>query len=131
MEGNRPGQQKLPSYPKSIRRKLVLIARSMVKADQPLIYPLFRRDGTLLADKGLVLTDTQVASITSDDTYTLDFELVTAVHGMQKTAPNEKELNDYKLPSAFERLRQVEGIIREIYSDPHHPTNLLPSCAVS
>jgi len=124
MEGKSSGQHTLPSYPKSIRRKLVLIARSMVRADQPLVYPLFRRDGTLLADKGLVLTETQAASITSEDIYTLDFELVTAVHHMQKTASSEKELGDYKLPSAFERLRQVEGIIREIYNDPHHPTNL-------
>lgn len=124
MDSSHSGQQKLPSYPKSIRRKLVLISRSMVKADQPLVYPLFRRDGTLLAEKGLVLSEDQVASITSDDIFTLEFELVTAVHHMNKNSTNEQELNDYKLPSAFERLRQVEGIIKGIYQEPHHPTNL-------
>lgn len=118
-----PSQSSLPHYPKSIRRKLVMISKAVVKPDQPLVYPLFRRDGTLLADKGLVLTERQTDAILGDEIYTLDFELVTAVHGTPKSG-SDQSLSDYKLPSAFERLRQVESIIREIYESPNHPTNL-------
>lgn len=111
------------TYPKSVRRKLVLISNAVVKPDQPLVYPLFRADGTLLADKGLVLTERQYENIISDEVYTLDFELVAAIHGTSKPTTNEAELSEYRLPSAFERLRQVEKILREVYENPHFPTN--------
>ncbi|MDH5544327.1 MAG: hypothetical protein OEZ43_01975 [Gammaproteobacteria bacterium] len=101
-----------------------MISKSVIKPDQPLLYPLFRQDGSLLADKGLMLTENQHATIVADDVYTLDFELVSAVENVKtEIVTSSAELNEYKLPSPFERLRQAEGILKEVYSNPHYPTN--------
>ncbi len=104
-----------------MKKKLVPLSRTVVKAGEPLLYPVFRNDGTLLASKGLVLTHSQTATILEEELYTHAYELTSAV---VQTQPREDFIETHKLASPFLRMRQAEEMLQEIYIKPNHPTNM-------
>ncbi|MDH5732047.1 MAG: hypothetical protein OEZ58_23940, partial [Gammaproteobacteria bacterium] len=53
-------------------KELVPLTRNLVKPDQPLLVPVFKEDGTLLAQKGIILNESQMQTLDEHEVlYTL------------------------------------------------------------
>ena len=48
-------------------RRLIPLTRNLIKPGQPLFCPVFKEDGTLLAQKGIILSADQVMSLRRHD----------------------------------------------------------------
>lgn len=122
MDNRKPDTRKLGlPFGASVKKKLVPISKAFIRPDQPLLFPLYREDGALLAEKGIILSENQVKAIVAEETFTVDYELVSAVYGQKDRG---ESVPDYRMPSTFERLRQIEQIVQSVYEDPLQNTNL-------
>ena len=104
-----------------MKKKLVPLFRSVVKSGEPMLYPVYRNDGTLLASKGLVLTVSQTNTLLEEELFTDAYELTSAVN---KAQTREDLVDTHKLASPFLRFRQAEEMLQDIYVKPSHPTNM-------
>ena len=109
-------------YPARKRTKLLPLAGSVVQPGKPLIYPVYRKDGSLLAEKGTTLSPEQADHLLQEEIFTDDFELASAVSEGKPTNAFQRA-DDYKFPSVFERMVQIEDILLEVYTSPLHPAN--------
>jgi len=105
-----------------MRSKYSPLSKLAVKADQPLLFPVFNKQGTLLAEKGTLLTDSQVNKITSlDEIYTHDRALQSVLVNKSSSA-NESDAI-IKLPPPLKRFAALEKILSEIYEKPNDVIN--------
>ncbi|MDH5257681.1 MAG: HD domain-containing protein [Gammaproteobacteria bacterium] len=100
-----------------MKSKYSPLSKLAVKADQPLLFPVYNKQGTLLAEKGTILSGEQVEKITSlDEIFTQDRALKSALVSDGKAHDESSAV--YKLPPPFKRLSALEKILHEIYDNP-------------
>jgi len=103
-----------------LRSKYVPLSKSAIQPDQPLLFPVYNSQGTLLAEKGTELSLAQVQKLDKvTEVFTLNRALLSA-------AANGKGQDDkdsaFRLPPPMERLTSIEKILEEVYSNPHSST---------
>lgn len=102
--------------------KYVSLSKSAVQADQPLLFPVYNQQGTLLAEKGMTLSETQIKTlITTTEIYTLHRSLRSAVTSGTDRDESEAIL---RLPPPLKRLSDIEKILHSIYKNPNNGTTL-------
>jgi HD-GYP domain-containing protein (c-di-GMP phosphodiesterase class II) len=101
-------------------KKLVYLTRNLVKADQPLLVPVFKRDGTLLAQKGIVLTEEQVDKLREhEELLTLGKELASLNPASKQNRRGSGEAGDtYQWRSPFERLTEMRNELVALFAEP-------------
>ena len=99
-------------------KKLVYLTRNLIKANQPLLVPVFKYDGTLLAQKGIVLTEEQVAKLSEHE------ELLTLGKELASLNPASKKRGEggngdvYQWRSPFERLTEMRNELVALFAEP-------------
>lgn len=97
-------------------KKLVTLTRNLVRANQPLLVPVYKADGTLMAQKGIVLTEDQVSTLDGHAVlYTLGKELASLSPSYRREAANYS----YQWRSPFERLTELRNNLISLYADPN------------
>ena len=106
-------------------KKLVHLTRNLVKANQPLLVPVYKQDGTLLAQKGIVLSEEQVAKLEEhEQLLTLGKELA-SLYGDSKKGPGREDGGAvYQWRSPFDRLTEIRNELVLIFTDPLAEGNL-------
>lgn len=105
-----------------LKRKYVPLSKTAIRAEQPLLFPVYNKGGYLLADKGLSLSQKQVDRLLSEpEIFTLDRSMTTAALGRDYS---REENNVYQLPPPLKRLESIEKILYEIYYNPGSATTL-------
>jgi len=103
-----------------MRNKFSPLSKLAVKAEQPLLFPVFNKQGTLLAEKGTSLSEDQVQKITElEEIFTLDRALLSAL--VKEGSSNDESEAIFKLPPPLKRLSALEKILHEIYEKPDDP----------
>ncbi len=106
------------------KKQLVILTRNLVKAGRPLLCPVYKADGTLLAQKGIVLTQEQVDILDEyPQIYTLGRALAAAIAPTRLSGPQEHH-EGYKWRSPFERLEELRNDLIRVLQDPLNPDNL-------
>jgi HD-GYP domain-containing protein (c-di-GMP phosphodiesterase class II) len=88
-------------------KKLVSLTWNLVKAGAPMLVPIFKEDGTLLAARGVILTKDQVETLRDyDNLYTLQRDLDLALNFQQQQEELRRQhiAASYKYRNPFERL---------------------------
>ena len=105
-----------------MKGRLSPLSKLAVKAEQPLLYPVFNKQGTLLAEKGTLLSDEQVKKITDfEEIFTHERALMSALVG--RNSSNDESNAIFKMAPPFKRLIGLEKILREIYDHPQDSIN--------
>ncbi len=107
-----------------VKKQLVILTRNLVKPGRPLLCPVYKADGTLLAQKGIVLTEEQVAIL--DDypqLYTLGKALSAAI-SPSRFSQDRDESEHYKWRSPFVRLEELRNELIRVLQDPLNGDNL-------
>ncbi|MDH3325853.1 MAG: HD domain-containing protein [Gammaproteobacteria bacterium] len=105
-----------------MKAKFSPLSKLAVKADQPLLFPVFNKQGTLLAEKGTTLTAEQVDKITNlEEIYTYDRAMMSAL--VKNTGSSDESDAAFKLPPPFKRLSALEKILQEVFDKPSDPIN--------
>jgi len=105
-----------------IGKKFVHLSKAAINAKQPLLFPVYNKNGTLLLEKGKILTNEQVRKIMAlDEIYTVNRAMGTAMYD-QKEEPSKTSA--FRLPPPFERINAIEKLLTEIYRKPNHPLTL-------
>ncbi len=109
-----------------IGKKYVYLSKAVINAEQPLLFPVYNKRGTLLVEKGKRLTDKQVKKIMAlDQIFTTNRAMDTAMYDKRKNDSDDKDANAaFRLPPPFERIEALEKILLEIYKAPNHPLTL-------
>jgi len=107
-------------------KKYVHLSKSVINAEQPLLFSVYNKRGTLLIEKGKLLTDEQVKKIMAlDEIYTVNRAMDTAMYDRKSDLDKAKDTNAaFRLPPPFERIEAIEKILKEIYKAPNHPLTL-------
>jgi len=105
-----------------MRRKLSPLPKLTIKPDQPLLFPVFNKQGALLAEKGTFLSDEQIKKILSlDEIFTDERALLSALIGDSKK--DKQDGGAFQLPPPFKRLTALETILHEILDNPEDSIN--------
>lgn len=105
-----------------MRGRFSPLSKLAVKPEQPLLYPVFNKQGTLLAEKGTSLSDEQVKKIIDlEEIFTHERALTSALVG--KNGANDESKAVFKLAPPFKRLTGLEKILHEIYDHPEDSIN--------
>lgn len=105
-----------------MRGKYAPLSKLAIKADQPLLFPVYNKQGVLLAEKGTQLSQDQVEKILDlDAVYTLDRALLSAL--TKAKSANDESSSVFKLPPPLKRLASLEKILHDIYENPLDPTS--------
>ncbi|MDH5300651.1 MAG: HD domain-containing protein [Gammaproteobacteria bacterium] len=100
-------------------KKLVNLTRNLIKAHQPLLVPVYKTDGTLLAQKGIVLTDEQVAKLDEhEQLLTLGKELASLYGDNKGRLAKDDGGAVYQWRSPFDRLIEIRNELVAIYASP-------------
>jgi len=104
-------------------KKFVYLSKSAINAEQPLLFPVYNKNGNLLVEKGTMLTEEQVNKIQALDEI---FTLHRAFHTVMVDDRSESADVDaaYKLAPPFQRIEAIEKMLLDIYKSPNHPTSL-------
>ena len=103
-----------------MRKKFSPLSKLAIKPDQPLIFPVFNKQGTLLAEKGTLLSSEQVEKILNlDEIFTKDRALKSALTGRNNTKDESNVI--YKMAPPLKRLTALEKILHEINDHPEDP----------
>ena len=103
-------------------KKFVHLSKSAINAGQPLLFPVYNRSGTLLLEKGKLVTNEHLRKIMAlDEIFTLNRALGTAMYDDGNDGSNGTA---FRLPPPFERVEALEKILTEIYKAPNHPLTL-------
>ena len=99
-------------------RRLIPLSKHSLVAGQPVIFPVYNKQGQLLVDKGVIVTEQNLETLKEfDEVFTLDREFETA-SGSQKEKDESKA---YLLPSPQKRLTGIEEMLSEVFMNPEHP----------
>jgi len=99
------------------------MSKSAIRAEQPLLFPIYNKNGILLAEKGSLLTRSQVQKLEKlSEIFTLHRALETTI--VSKYAKTEERNSIYRLPPPLERLETLEELLFEVYSTPNSSTCL-------
>ncbi len=106
-----------------MKDRLLPLSKLAVKAEQPLLYPVLNRHGTLLAEKGLSLTESQVNKIMElNAIYTHEAPLLTAL--IKESKQEEIENNAiFRTAPPFSRIASLENILHKIFVLPENRIN--------
>ena len=102
-------------------RRFIPISRHTLVSGQPVIFPVYNKNGQLLLDKGVIVSEQNLQTLADvDEIFTLNQEYQTA-----SSKRNEREKNTaYHLPSPQKRLTSIEDLLSEVYVNPQHATSL-------
>lgn len=97
-------------------RKHIPLSKSALAVGQPVIFPIYNKQGQLLLEKGQLLNEREMKIL---EDYP---ELFTMIEDFQtaKTRLNKDLDTAYHLPSPQKRLATVEDLITEVYAKPTH-----------
>jgi len=102
--------------------KYIPLSKAAIQADQPLLFPVYNQQGTLLAEKGITLTDSQIKTLLeSTEIYTLHRALRSAVTSGKNNNEGESIL---RLPPPLKRLSDIETILHTVYKNPNSSATL-------
>ena len=105
-----------------MRGKFSPLSKLAVKPEQPLLYPVFNKHGTLLAEKGTQLSLEQVQKIVGlEEIFTHERALTSALVGTNGS--NDESHAVFKLAPPFKRIIGLEKILHEIYERPEDSIN--------
>ena len=97
-------------------KELVPLTRNLVKPDQPLLVPVFKEDGTLLAQKGIILNESQMQTLDEHEVlYTLSKALEMPPSKTKERMAKEKK-RAYHLKNPFERLGELRDELILLFS---------------
>ena len=95
-------------------KKYISLSKSSLVVGKPLLFPVYNKQGALLAEKGTTLTEQQVNKIEAlEEVFTLNRAL--------ETAASDKESDKivgFKLPPPLRRLEAIEENLIEVYQQP-------------
>jgi len=102
--------------------KYIPLSKAAIQADQPLLFPVYNQQGTLLAEKGITLTSSQINTLLkSTEIFTLNKALRSAVTSNKNRQTNEGIL---KLPPPLKRLSDIEKMLHGVYRNPNSSATL-------
>ena len=102
--------------------KYIPLSKAAIQADQPLLFPVYNQQGTLLAEKGITLTNSQIKTLLdSTEIYTLHRALRSAVTSIKNKNGSEGIL---RLPPPLNRLSDIEKILHGVYKNPNSSATL-------
>lgn len=102
--------------------KYIPLSKAAIQADQPLLFPVYNQQGTLLAEKGITLTNSQINTLLkSTEIFTLNKALRSAVTSNKNRQTNEGIL---KLPPPLKRLSDIEKMLHGVYRNPNSSATL-------
>ena len=102
--------------------KYAPLSKSAVRPNRPLLFPVYNQQGTLLAERGTTLTESQINTISeASEIFTLHRSLRSAV-----ISDNIRESTDeiLKLPPPLKRLTEIEKILNDIYTHSEESISL-------
>jgi HD-GYP domain-containing protein (c-di-GMP phosphodiesterase class II) len=104
------------------KNKYVPLSIAAIQPDQPLLFPVYDQQGTLLAEKGLTLTESQIdLLISSRKIYTLNRALESA----ESPDKDDKKTDGIlRLQPPLIRLKELETILHDVYDKPNEKTSL-------
>lgn len=101
------------------KQKLVVLTWNLVRSDTPLLVPIYKADGTLLAQKGITLNDSQLSTLYDyEELYTYAKDLETALDLPKKPKKEDPDVA-FKMRSPFGQLIQLRDQLIEIFKNPH------------
>lgn len=104
-----------------MKKKFSPLSKLTINSEQPLLFPVFNKQGTLLANKGALLTDSQVKKIKLiEQIFTYEQALMSALVNKDE---NDENASIFKLPSPLKRLAALEKILHEVYKKPNDAIN--------
>ncbi len=95
--------------------KLVPVFNNSIQTDKPLIFPLYSKDGTLLANRGAILDqDQSLILLLHGEIFTRQSELVAeldrvAVNGRYSPRSNPIDKVSYKVSTTWEKLEKLKN----------------------
>jgi len=102
------------------KSKLVLLSKSAIQANQPLLFPIYNRKRNIIAEKGVVLSSAQVKKILEvSEVFTIDQALKSAA--ISNGTQNDKDVNK-QITFPHQRLSSVEDTLQSICEYPSSST---------
>ncbi len=102
-------------------RKYIPLSKAALVAGQPVIFPVYNKNGQLLLEKGLMLNDHEMKILEENK------ELFTLLQDFQTVSSrrNEREKDKaYHLPAPQKRLAGLEDLLIAVYENPRSASAL-------
>ncbi|MDH5378835.1 MAG: hypothetical protein OEX00_10960 [Gammaproteobacteria bacterium] len=106
-----------------LQEELSPLPPGLIKPDHPLLSPVYRKDGSLLAKQGALLDEEQALKILQyGELYTVRSELEKALDSLKLTEkPNKVSLDKaFKFATKFEQVEHVIEFVRDIHENSNH-----------